>query len=125
MDADDYKPAVPVFRIEPGDVRQRVDAVDAAVGPEIHQHHLAAQIRDVERRGIEPVADAGEIGRCALRRGDRERNGLAARRLAADARQGGADQAEGNYGSGCGERAYRHGRLLWSRIDYKPTWPFA
>ena len=96
MDADDDQAAVFVFGIKRGDVRQRIDAVDAAIGPEIHQHHLAAEIGDVERRGIEPVADAGEVRRCTLYRGDRERSRLVARRFTADAGRGCSDQAEGN-----------------------------
>src|SRR6266851_5054750 len=95
LDADDDEAAIPVFRIELGDVRQRIDAVDAAIGPEIHQHHLATQVRHVERRGIEPVADAGEVGCGVLYGGDRERSRLVARNLAAEAGYGSARQASG------------------------------
>ena len=62
VDADYDEAAISVLGIEFGDARQCVDAVDAAVGPEIHQHHLAAQVGDMERPGVEPVADADEVG---------------------------------------------------------------
>ena len=36
---------------------------------EVHQHHLAAEIGEFERRRIEPVAEAGEVGRGGLNDG--------------------------------------------------------
>src|ERR1700751_5849266 len=42
VDADDDEPLVLVALVELGHVGQRVDAVVAAIGPEIDQHHLAA-----------------------------------------------------------------------------------
>lgn len=49
MYADDHKPLVLVF-LGPGpDMRDSVDAVDAGIGPEIDQHHLAAQLLGGQR----------------------------------------------------------------------------
>ena len=42
-------------------IAQHVHAVDAAVGPEVEDHDLAAQLRDRDRRGdVEPVDGAVE-----------------------------------------------------------------
>ena len=53
------------------DVRQRAQAVDAGIGPEIDQHHLAFELRGRERRRERwlpadpaPRADARAGGRC-------------------------------------------------------------
>jgi hypothetical protein len=86
-------------------MRERVHAVDAAIGPEIHQHHFAAQIGQFERRGIEPVAEADEIGRGGLRRGDIERCFRRACRITAEGRHCGARDRKHGDGGGCGERA--------------------
>src|ERR1700756_4497957 len=46
VDADDDEPLVLVALVELGHLGQRVDAVVAAIGPEIDQHHLATKISD-------------------------------------------------------------------------------
>src|ERR1700694_1469854 len=123
MHADDDKAAIPIFRIELGDVRQRIDTIDAAIGPEIHQHHLAAQAGHAERRGIEPVADADEIWRGALRCGDREGGCRFACNNAAEVGTYRADQTKGNHRSRCSERSYRHRMSPLVANDYRPIWP--
>ena len=53
----DYYEVGAVFLFKPVDHRQHVDAVDSAVGPEVEQHQLAAQIGQRERltSGVDPV----------------------------------------------------------------------
>src|SRR3982750_3729985 len=52
MDADHDQPVAAIF-LPPGfDVRDRAQAVDAAVGPEIDQHDLALELLEVERRAV-------------------------------------------------------------------------
>ncbi len=63
MNADDHE-LVGVFRFEPLEIRQHVHAVDAPVGPEIEQHHLAAQRLQRQRRVHVPaVHRAGQLRR--------------------------------------------------------------
>src|SRR5258708_5725801 len=65
-------------------LRDRIgDAMPLQSGLYVGCGSLERKFRHVERRGIEPVADAGEVWRGVLRRGDREWSGLAARSLAA------------------------------------------
>ncbi|MCY1419176.1 hypothetical protein D9M71_347590 [compost metagenome] len=55
MHADHHKALVAVL-LGPGlDVRQAAQAVDAGVGPEIHQHHFTLQGLGAQRWGIEPL----------------------------------------------------------------------
>ena len=49
VDAD-HDQLVAVFPLEIRQVRHQVQAVDAAVGPEVEQHHLAAQLAQRQRR---------------------------------------------------------------------------
>jgi hypothetical protein len=61
VDADDDELAR-VLLLEPLEVGDDVQAVDAAVGPEVEQHDLAAQLRERERAvGVEPPASAREF----------------------------------------------------------------
>ena len=50
MDSQDHQ-LVGVFLLELFQHRQDVHAVDAAVGPEVQQHDLAAEVTDVDRAG--------------------------------------------------------------------------
>src|SRR5262249_42647333 len=51
---------VPVMRIV-------VDAVDAAVGPEVHDYHLSLLVRELEGSRVDPVRHPGELGgRCRV-----------------------------------------------------------
>ncbi len=60
--ADDDQ-ALARVRAGPGaHVGQRAQAVDAGIGPEVDQHHLAAQALERERRRVEPAGGAGEAG---------------------------------------------------------------
>ena len=47
-------------------VRQRADAVDAGVGPEVDQHDAPAQRGERERLGVEPLLRAREVRRRAV-----------------------------------------------------------
>ena len=63
------RPCAPYSRLPAVQVADRPAAVDAGVGPEIDQHHLAAQPGERQRRrGVDPAVDAGELA--ALRAAD-------------------------------------------------------
>ena len=68
--AHDREPAAGVARVPGPQVRQRAQAVDAGVGPEVHEHHASAQARQRQRtaaRPVEPRTGAGEVrGRSQL-----------------------------------------------------------
>ena len=49
VDANDLK-LVRESELEPMQIRKNVNAIDAAGGPEVEQHHLAAQVRNAECR---------------------------------------------------------------------------
>src|SRR5262245_43502194 len=62
MHTDHYEPCIFILFIQTGDMRQGADTVNAGIGPEINEHHLATQLTEGERcRGIEPVCNAREI----------------------------------------------------------------
>ena len=79
--ADDLEPVCVVGRVPGAQVRQRAQAVDARVRPEVDQHDLAAQRRErraaVARR-VQPVRDAGEVRRRAEHRQRARRRAAAA-----------------------------------------------
>src|SRR4029077_12370723 len=60
--ADDDESAILVTLVPGLQVRQRTQAVDAGVGPEVDQYDLAAQTLPREWRGIEP-GDCATQGR--------------------------------------------------------------
>src|SRR6266498_5623218 len=63
VDADDDQSA-PVVRAVPGlYVRQRAQAVDAGIRPEVDQDDLAAQLPERQRLAVDPLRDAGELRR--------------------------------------------------------------
>src|SRR5439155_17573368 len=62
VDADDDETVPRVFRVQVLDVRERPDAVDARVRPEVDEDDLAAQRVDRQRPRVVPPRDAGEIG---------------------------------------------------------------
>ena len=69
MDADDDEPVLAVARVPRLEVRERAQAVDAGVRPEVDQDDLAAERRERERSvagGVQPVGDVGEVGRAAV-----------------------------------------------------------
>jgi hypothetical protein len=66
MHADHDEPSILVGVIQSRDVRQRPSAVDAAVCPEIDEDDLAAQVRNAQWTGVEPVADADKVWRGPL-----------------------------------------------------------
>jgi hypothetical protein len=58
--ADHHEPLVLVL-LGPGtDIGNGPQAVDAGIGPEIHQHHLALQALGGQRRRVQPFDGAGE-----------------------------------------------------------------
>ncbi|MCY1401498.1 hypothetical protein D9M71_166180 [compost metagenome] len=64
--ADHHQPLVAVF-VRPGfHVGQGAQAVDAGVGPEIHQHHLAAQALCAQRWRVKPLDGAAQRGQRAF-----------------------------------------------------------
>ncbi|VVU54209.1 hypothetical protein BAN20980_06833 [Burkholderia anthina] len=63
MHADHDEPLVAIFAVPVLHERNRMNAVDARVRPEIDQYDLAAQPVELERRAVVPAVDAGEIGR--------------------------------------------------------------
>ena len=66
VDADDRQARGPVAAVPRTQVRERAQAVDAGVGPEVDQDHPAAQpahARLLTGRGVEPARDAGELRR--------------------------------------------------------------
>jgi hypothetical protein len=60
--ADHDQAAVLELFMPARDIRQRPQAVNAGVGPEIDQDHLAAQTTDRKRLGVEPFLDANNFG---------------------------------------------------------------
>src|ERR1700730_2678779 len=63
---DDDKAAIPVF-LSPGpDIGQRMQAIDTIEGPEIDQHHLAAQSLRRQRWRIQPFGTARKARQCAF-----------------------------------------------------------
>ena len=72
--ADHHEPVALVL-LGPGtDVGQRAKPVDAGVGPEVDQHHPAAQVRCRQRRRVEPPGRAVECGQLSfIRQVDRRR----------------------------------------------------
>ena len=66
--ADYHKTLVLVFVGPCADVRQRAQAIDAGIGPEIDQHHLALERLARQRRRVQPFHRAVERGHGALHR---------------------------------------------------------
>ena len=66
MNADDDEPFILIGVIQFRDVRQRVDAIDAAICPEVDEDDFAAQIRNAQWVGIEPIADTDKVRRDPL-----------------------------------------------------------
>src|SRR5439155_9629249 len=66
VDADDHEPVLRIGAVPRLEVRERAQAVDARVRPEVDQDDLAAQLRDRERTAVQPVIDAGEVRRRAI-----------------------------------------------------------
>ena len=64
--ADDRQPVRPVRAVPGLQVRQRAQAVDAGVGPEVDEHDPAAQGAERQRAGVEPALVADEVGRRAV-----------------------------------------------------------
>ena len=63
----DHDEALVVVRLVPGlHVRQRAQAVDARVRPEVDQHDLAAQLFRRQRLAVDPVREPGELRRRAV-----------------------------------------------------------
>ncbi len=62
VDANDHEPVLAVHAVPRLDVRERAQAVDARVGPEVDQHDLAAQLLDRQGRAVHPAGDPGEVG---------------------------------------------------------------
>ena len=81
--ADDPQARLPVGGIPRLQVRQRAQAVDAGVGPEVDEHDLASKRRDGLRLRVDPRRDASEVRRGAVVlqgvRGRLRRSGSAAR----------------------------------------------
>lgn len=101
MHADDDQARVLVLRGPGAQPRRRAHPVDARIGPEIHEHHLAAQRLHVERRRIDPAGCSVEWRHLAF-----ENRGQGGRTAAAFAR--GAGQRDGQGGHGGGEQRAEH-----------------
>ena len=111
MDADDREPRGAVAVVPCAQVAERAQAVDARVGPEVDQHHAAAQRAQARRRArrrVEPARDPGELGR---------RPGVLEQRVAVAARRGARPRRDGAHPR---ERAPHRGRLLElaGRVDH-------
>ena len=64
VNADDHEAGVFVLLVPFLDERQRADAVDAGVGPEVDEDDLVpAQFFQHERFGVYEGTDAGKVGR--------------------------------------------------------------
>ena len=66
VDADDRQPGVAVPRVPGADMRQRAQAVDARVRPEVDQDDAAAQLLQRQRLRVEPARDPMEVRRRAV-----------------------------------------------------------
>jgi hypothetical protein len=66
MDAYHNETLVLISVVKPGDVGQSVDTVVATVCPEIDQDDFAAQVRDIERAGVQPSFDADKVRRSSM-----------------------------------------------------------
>src|SRR6266536_6337729 len=63
VDTDDHEPGLPVRRVPGLQVRQRSQAVDAGVRPEVDEYDLAVQPGNAQRPalvGVDPALDPGE-----------------------------------------------------------------
>ena len=80
VDADDHEPVAVVVAVPGLEVRQRAQAVDARVGPEVDQDDLPAKLAERQRRRVEPPAARVERRSLAV---DRQRGPRAARRAPA------------------------------------------
>ncbi len=73
--ADHHQPVILVL-FRPGfDIGQGAQTVDAGIGPEIHQHHLAPQLFARQWRRIQPLRRAGQFGQLAFHRKIAPRHG--------------------------------------------------
>ena len=73
---DDHEPGLAVAAVPRLQVRERADAVDARVGPEVHEHGVPAQVVERERspaRRVEPRLRPREVGSVAEHRQRRPR----------------------------------------------------
>ena len=60
MDADDDQPDPWIALVPRPNVRHRAEAIDAAVGPEVDQHDLAAKLLGGQRRTVDPWPETVE-----------------------------------------------------------------
>ena len=67
MHADHHQALVLVFLRPGANIRNRAQAVDAGIGPEIDQHDLALQILRRQRRRVQPFGRAVERRQIGLR----------------------------------------------------------
>jgi hypothetical protein len=103
--ADHHQAAVLVLGMPVLHVGKVVQAVDAGVGPEVDEHHLAAQLLQLQRLGVEPLLDIPELGRRLLP-GHRD---VAALRRAGEG-EGGERGREGDGEEGSGGTDVHDGR---------------
>ena len=66
VDADDHEPVGAVARVPRLHVRERAQAVDARIRPEVDQDHLAAQLVQRKRPCVQPADDARDRRRLAV-----------------------------------------------------------
>ena len=64
--AEDDEPLRSIALVPRLQVRERAEAVDAGVRPEVDQHDLAAQRMEAERPRIDPRGDVVDVGRGAV-----------------------------------------------------------
>src|SRR5205823_10781243 len=63
VDADDLEAVLVVRGVPRIQVRQRAEAVDARVGPEVDEDNLAAELLRRQRLRVDPGGDPGEVRR--------------------------------------------------------------
>src|ERR1019366_1229522 len=67
-DSDDLQAVAVIGGVQTLEERQRANAVDARVGPEVDQHNVSAQPRERQRSAagrVEPALGLGELWRWA------------------------------------------------------------
>src|ERR1700722_7349829 len=62
VNADDAQTLRAIFVVPPLQVHHGSAAVDARIGPEVHQHHAALQRSKRNRFAVDPSANADEVG---------------------------------------------------------------
>jgi len=70
VNTDDHQSVVGVFSIPFPEVGKRPDAIDAGIGPEIDQHHLATEFFYGQGFTVDPGFDPFDLRRLKTRAGN-------------------------------------------------------